>query len=173
MVNNNKQNSNTDTIELLEYGWRIYLNTQEMIKFADQKVNVLLVISGVMSSFVFNNIKNINEGDNWGYVLLFLFIISLIIFLIFGLLSIFSRKATKTGQRVPKLIYFGHIAQREEAIEYYESFKRVSSDDLFRDLCYQIYEVGVIAALKHSHYKGAWFSIGAQAVFFVLYMWKI
>ena len=108
-----------DEYDLVEYlmakndpAWRIYLNLQNMIKMADQKVYMLLAFSGVMASIVLTKLGTMNRDWIFYAVLLF-YLLALIFFMVFALQALLARSSVKTGDSVPQLIYFGHIAKRK------------------------------------------------------------
>ena len=111
--------------DLLDSAWRIYKDAQDLIKFADRKINILLIISGVMITFVFNQVGTIKASGDMAYVALAAFLVALSLFLLFSLLALFSRKEAKSGIGVSQLIFFGHIGSRKSADEYYEYLKTV------------------------------------------------
>ena len=165
-----QENFHNSEYIIFENAWKIYLNVQDMIKFADQKVNILLIICGLFLSFALNKIQNIQNFNYFNYFSFTIFSIALLFTILFCLLSIFARRDTKTGKTVPQLIYFGHIAKRREAVEYIEAMKNTNTEETLRDLYYQIYEVSNIALKKYTNYKIAWVGIFVEAVFFILFM---
>jgi Family of unknown function (DUF5706) len=166
-----------DEYDLVEYlmgkndpAWRIYLNLQNMIKMADQKVYMLLVFSGVMVTIVFTKLGTMNR-DWISYAVLLYYLLALIFFILFALQALLARSGVKTKESVPQLIFFGHIAKRKEAQEYYKDFSRATEEDIFRDLTYQIYEIGVITRKKYFNYRIAWWGILFQFTGFLLIIW--
>jgi len=166
-----------DEYDLVEYlmgkndpAWRIYLNLQNMIKMADQKVYMLLAFSGVMASIVFNRLGTMHR-DWISYAILLYYLLALIFFMVFALQALLARSGVKTEDPVPRLIFFGHIAKRKEAKEYYKDFSKASEEDIFRDLTYQIYEIGVITRKKYFNYRIAWWGILSQFIGFLLMIW--
>ena len=153
--------------ENIEFAWKIYLNTQDMIKIADRKISVLLVISGVMTTFIFTNANNIKSIGIYGNLAFSLFVVFFLVFLAFGLLTLYARKDTKTGDNAPKTIYFGQISERKEPYEYYKSLSEMDSAQRLLDLSYQIYEVSIIAGVKYRNCKRAWIALFFQTLCFV------
>jgi Pycsar effector protein len=166
-----------DEYDLVDYimakndpAWRIYLNLQNMIKMADQKVYMLLAFSGVMATIVFTKLGAISR-DWLFYAVLGFYLLALIFFMVFALQALLARSGVKTEGSVPRLIFFGHIAKRKNAQEYFKDFSRASEEEIFRDLTFQIYEIGVINHKKYSNYRIAWWGILFQFLGFLLIIW--
>lgn len=167
-----KEELNIDS-EKLDIAWKVFQNNQELIRFADQKVGFLLVISGVLTSFVFESLSEIKALKLNGYISLGIFLVIFGFFILFSVKSLFARPSTKTGNNVPKLIYFGHIVKRKEAAEYHQDFWKTTEVELIKDLTYQIYEIACIAETKYKNYKIACWILGGQFLAFVNLMWRI
>lgn len=150
----------------IEHAWKLFLNNQEMIRFSDSKLRFLAVISGVLTSFVLVNLTSL-AGDFWyGIFSVIIFCLSFLLFVIFALLSSFPRFASKTGNKIPKLIYYKHISDRIEPNEYITDFLNTSDEDHLKDILYQVYEVSGIASKKFKHYHNAWYALGIQIITF-------
>ena len=149
-----------------ENTWKIFNNQQDLIRLFDTKVNVLLVISGITTSFLLVNLKEIIETGTFGKILFGLFVVFFALFVVFALLTIFPRKPTKSGRSIPKLIYFKDIASRVEAIDYVEDFEKTTDKELQNDLYYQIYELASIVKLKSENYYKAWIFLILQFIVF-------
>lgn len=151
-----------------ENTWKIFDNQQDLIRLFDTKVNVLLVISGITTSFLLVNLKDILQTGVAGKIMFGLFVLFFTCFVIFALLTIFPRKPTKSGKSIPKLIYFKDIASRVEAKDYVEDFENTSDKQLQNDLYYQIFELASIVKLKSSNYFKAWIFLILQFVVFTI-----
>jgi hypothetical protein len=149
-----------------ENTWKIFNNQQDLIRLFDTKVNVLLVISGITTSFLLVNLKEIIETGAFGKILFGLFVVFFALFVVFALLTIFPRKPTKSGRSIPKLIYFKDIASRVEAKDYVEDFEKTTDKELQNDLYYQIYELASIVKLKSENYYKAWIFLILQFIVF-------
>lgn len=151
-----------------EHAWRIYLNMQDMIKYADQKVQVVIALATVMITFVLAKLEALQALDRTARISVMVFLTATVIFFACALLALLARSDTLTGDRVPKLIYFGHIAKRKEAVEYTHAFRLASPESALDDICYQIAELGSIASKKFTFYRYAWFALGAMLLSFLV-----
>lgn len=151
-----------------ENTWKIFNNQQDLIRLFDTKVNVLLVISGITTSFLLVNLKEILGLGMTGKVMFGLFVLFFACFVVFALLTIFPRKPTKSGKSIPKLIYFKDIASRVEAKDYVDDFEKTSDKELQNDLYYQIYELATIVKLKIANYFKAWIFLILQFIVFTV-----
>ena len=138
-----------------------------MVKFADSKINFLLVISGVSTTYILANLKAIVNLGLHSQIFLLIFLLAFLLFIIFALLTIFPRYASNTGLSVPKLIYHHHISEREDAQKYLYDFKEAKEEELFDDILYQVYEVSKITDQKFKFYNISGIFIGIQLVTFV------
>ena len=146
--------------------WRTYLNVQDMVKYADQKVQVLLLLSTIICAFVLTNLKDLAGHSTVARIGVVLFLLATAAFFLLALVALVARRDTKTGTTVPRLIYFRHIAERTEAVEYCRAFRDANGAAFLDDVCYQISELGHIASAKFSYYRRAWWALGTQAVIF-------
>ena len=151
-----------------ENTWKIFNNQQDLIRLFDTKVNVLLVISGITTSFLLVNLKDVLVTGIAGKIMFVLFVLFFACFVIFALLTIFPRKPSKSGNSIPKLIYFKDIASRVEAKDYVEDFENTSDKQLQNDLYYQIFELASIVKLKSANYYKAWIFLILQFVVFTI-----
>lgn len=163
----------SNQFDRLDHAWRIYLNAQDMIKYADQKVHVLLALSTLISSFILANLNSIVKGGIFERSLLGVFVIAAAFFFVFALFALLARKDSRTGDTVPRLVFFRHIQEKKEAIEYVQSFNNISLSEALADLCYQIYEVSIIAEKKFKSYRFAWAALSLQALTFVVLIVRI
>jgi hypothetical protein len=161
---NLNEKPSSDQIDL---AWKILLNTQEMVKFADQKINVLLVIGTLLISTTLAVSDIYIHKNSFLDFCFWAIIIVSVVFFIFSLISLFSRNDEKTGKDIPKLIHFGQIIRFKEAREYQEAFVKMSDKEAITDICYQIYEVSCIANTKYFFYKLAWISLLIQLIIFL------
>lgn len=148
----------------LDHAWNIFKNTQDMIKYADQKVHVLIVLGTLFTSFVLANLDKILKSGEFEFGMLIIFTLSTIAFIFFALSAMFARSDTRTGNKIPKQIYFGHVASRKEPVEYFQEFQETEGISFLEDICYQIYEVSLIATKKFVNYRNCWISLLIQVI---------
>ena len=152
----------------IEYAWKLFQNNQEMIKFSDSKLRFLAIISGVLTSYILGNFLSLFNLRWYGKLTLLIFFIAFLSFVLFALLSSYPRFASKTGNKVPKLIYHKHVSERIEANDYISNFIETEDDKHLKDILYQVYEISGIATVKFKYYNKSWFSLGVQLVSFSL-----
>lgn len=151
-----------------DHAWRIYLNCQEMIKYADQKVQVAIALAALITSFALGKLDKIDAAGSFEKFIVGAFVIATATFFYFALAALLARGDTKTDNSVPKLIYFGHISSRSSAEEYRRSFLETDPQRHLDDLLFQIVELGDIAGKKFSNYRSSWVALAFMIVFFVI-----
>lgn len=151
-----------------ETAWKIFENQQNLIKFFDSKINILLIISSIATSVILTNLKDLILLGLLSKILVILFFCLFLVFIIFALLTIFPRKATKTGSSLPKLIYFKDISERVEPNDYVNDFIGTNENDLQKDIYYQIYEIATILNKKSKNYNTSWICLLFQSIFFII-----
>ena len=139
----------------LDHAWQIYHNTQNMIRYADQKVHVLIVLGIIITGAVITQLDHLSRELSTDRFLMGAFFISTGVFLTATMLALVSKFDMKSDSNVPKLVFFRHIQMRPQALAYSDAFKETSATDVLKDLCYQIYEVSVISEKKFKYYRMA------------------
>lgn len=158
----------------IDLALKVLDNNQNLIKFADTKINVLLVLSGVTTTFILTNFQDLYDIGFWPKFFLVLFFLAFILFMIFSILTIAPRKANQTGNSVPKVIYFEHIASRVEAKDFITEYNNITPEIFLADTLYQIYETAKIASRKFKYYRFSMISIQIQILlFFILLALKL
>lgn len=156
-----------------DLAFKLLDNVQNLIKFADTKINVLLVISGVTTTFILTNFQTLYDLCLLSKIVLGLFFISFLIFLVFSILTIAPRPDKHTGNSVSKTIYFGHIAKRVEGKDFIDDYQKLEESAFQSDLLYQVYENSKIADRKFKFYKKSLIAIQVQLlIFFALLLIK-
>lgn len=80
-----------DDNKKIDTAFKLLDNVQSLIKFADTKINVLLVISGVTTTFILTNFQNLCELNCFSKIILGLFFLAFITFVILSILTISPR----------------------------------------------------------------------------------
>jgi hypothetical protein len=157
----------------IDLAFKLLENVQNLIKFADTKINVLLVISGVTTSFVLTNFQELFDLCLISKIVLGLFFIAFLIFFIFSLLTIAPRKDNHTGNSVSKTIYFEHIASRIQVKDFINDYNKLDELCFQSDLLYQVFENSKIADNKFKFYKKGLIALQLQLLlFFILVIIK-
>lgn len=151
-----------------DLAFKILDNVQNLIKFADTKINVLLVMSGVSTTFVLTNFQALFDSCIVSEICLGLFFLSFAIFIAFSLFTIAPRKNKHTGKSVAKTIYFEHIASRIEVKDFIDDYSKLDETGFQSDLLYQIYENSKIATKKFTFYGRSKIALIFQLVFFLI-----
>lgn len=149
-----------------DLAFKILDNVQNLIKFADTKINVLLVISGVTTTFILTNFQTLFDSCIASKICLGLFFLSFITFIIFSLFTIAPRKDKYTGKSAAKTIYFEHIASRIEVKDFIEDYSKLDEPGFQSDLLYQIYENSKIATKKFTFYERSKIALIFQLMLF-------
>ena len=124
----------------LDQAWRILGLNQDLIRAADQKIYLLIVMSTLLVSYVATNIDRIIRLGDVQNALLVMFILISGAFYFFALSTLFPRRQPGEVKNA-KLIFFGDIASRPSADNYIAAIGSVPLDELFDDLARQIYLV--------------------------------
>lgn len=151
----------------LDQAWRILNLNQELIRSADQKIYLLIVMSTLLVSYVATNIDKIIKLGATQNGLLIAFILVSGSFYFFALSTLFPRRQANVNEK-EKLIFFGDIASRPNAEDYTNALGTVTIDRLFEDLTRQIYMVSHVATQKYIAYRRAWRSILTEVGLFVV-----
>jgi hypothetical protein len=152
-----------------DLAFKVLDNVQNLIKFADTKINVLLVISGVTTTFVLTNFQGLYSQGIIPKTCLGLFFIAFLVFVILSVLTISPRSDKHSRESLPKTIYFGHIAKRVEAKDFIDDYLKLDEKTFMNDLLYQIFENSKIADKKFEFYKKSLIALNFQILlFFVL-----
>lgn len=141
-------------------------NVQNLIKFADTKINVLLVVSGVTTTFVLTNFQNLCDLNLFSKIALGLFFLSFIVFVILALLTISPRADKHTGNSPAKTIYFKHISKRIEVKDFVDDYNKLTPESFLTDVLYQVYENSKIADKKFNFYNRSLVALQFQIFFF-------
>ena len=157
---------NMDDNRKTDLGFKLLENVQNLIKFADTKINVLLVISGVTTTFILTNFQGLFDLCILSKIGLGLFFLAFIFFVILSLLTISPRSDKHTGNSVSKTIYFAHIAKRVEVKDFIDDYTKLDEKSFQTDLLYQIYENSKIADKKFIFYKRSLVALEFQLFFF-------
>lgn len=152
----------------IDLAFKMLDNVQNLIKFADSKINVLLIISGVSTTFILANFNDLFDLCLISKIALGFFFLSFLVFLFFSILTISPQTDKHTGKSASKTIYFKHIAERVEVKDFIEDFNRLGDDSFLDDLLYQVFENSKIADKKFTSYGYSLIAIRFQIVLFLI-----
>ncbi|MBK9330920.1 MAG: hypothetical protein IPM96_00615 [Ignavibacteria bacterium] len=157
-----------DTYRKTDLALKLYESTQNIIRFADTKINVLSVINGIATSFVITNFQQIYEISILSKILMLLFFITFIIFVYFLLNTILPRANKESESIGSKVIFFSHISGKPDAKSFVNDFNSASSEGFLEDLLHQIYESAKIATTKFNYYRKSLFTLQFQIFLFFI-----
>jgi hypothetical protein len=159
----------------LDQAWRILNLNQELIRSADQKTYLLIVMSTLLVTYVSTNLDKIMRHGMVEKVGLVLFLVAGAAFFYFALSTLLARarKSPSVSTQIPNLIFFSDIAQRASPNDYAESFHRASLSDVLDDVCHQIHQVANIAGNKYRAYRRAWIALLIEVSMFLLLEFSI
>lgn len=152
----------------LDQAWRILNLNQDLIRSADQKIYLLIVMSILLVSYVAANIEKISRIGPLQYGLLAVFILACGAFYFFALSTLFPRKNQVAAQENVGLIFFGDVARRLTVENYIEDIGNVPLARLFDDLARQIYLVSQVATNKYRAYGRAWRAMLIKVSLFIV-----
>lgn len=162
------QRPTTELTLRLDQTWRILNLNQDLIRAADQKIYLLIVMSTLLVSYVASNIEKIGKIGPLQFGLLAVFILVAGVFYFFALSTLFPRKSQAPAKENVSLIFFGDIATRPTAEQYIQDIGSIPLDRLFDDLARQIYLVSQVATNKYMAYRRAWRAILVEVSLFVV-----
>lgn len=152
----------------LDQAWHILNLNQDLIRSADQKIYLLIVMSTLLLSYVAANFEKIGRIGPLQYGLLAVFILVSGAFYFFALSTLFPRKSQGPVKENASLIFFGDIATRSSAEHYIQDIGGIPLERLFDDLARQIYLVSHVAINKYLAYRRAWLAILVEVSLFVV-----
>jgi Family of unknown function (DUF5706) len=160
----------------LDQAWRILNLNQELIRSADQKSYLLIVMSTLLVTYISTNLSRLMGMGMPVKLSLVLFIFAAAMFYYFALSTLLARnrgKAALSGQ-IPNLVFFGDVAQRAHPADYAACFHRADLHEVLDDVCHQIHQVANIATRKYRAYRRAWIALLAElSMFVMLQFWII
>jgi len=158
-----------DTYRKTDLALKLYESTQNLIRFADTKINILSFVNGIATSFVLTNFQQLFAMSLFSKTALILFFMSFIVFVYYLLNTILPRGNKKSELIGRQLVFFGHISGRKTAREFIDDFNSTNSEEFLDDLLQQIYESSKIATVKFGNYKKALITLQIQIfLFFIL-----
>lgn len=172
------EHGNDQTLKL-DQAWRILNLNQELIRSADQKIYLLIVMSTILVTYVSSNFEKIKHLGVIQTACLILFLIAGGSFFYFALVTVLARTrkekyiSTEMPVTHPHFIFFSDIAKRRSPEEYLSDFRKANMDEILNDVCYQIHQVSRIARVKYSSYRHAWLALLIEVCMFLLLEFSI
>lgn len=158
-----------------------YQAQQEMVVFADTKVAGLLLLNGAILLFLLSKIPLLRQvfekypSTFYPYVLLIL-LFGMILFVgassYFGFLALIPRYIRFENKiKAPLMIFFSSVNQQYPSPEsYLQALKKLTSEEIERDLSHQIVEVSYILSVKYHHIQlAAFFIVGSFPLLAIFY----
>ncbi len=159
----------------LDQAWRVLNGSQEMVRSADQKVYLLVVMSTILVSFAANNLDSLLKLGRTQSVLLMVFLGVSGFFYFFALRTLVARAASAANANgAPTnttnsmgFVFFGDIASHGSAAKYASDVRNADLHDVLEDVLEQAYQVACIAQAKFLAYKRAWYTLICEVVIFL------
>jgi hypothetical protein len=152
----------------MDQAWRILNLNQDLIRAADQKIYLLIVMSTLLVSYVAANIDKISRIGPLQFGLLAVFILACGTFYFFALSTLFPRKNDFAADENVGMIFFGDVARRMKPEDFVAELGGITLTRLFDDLARQIYLVSKVATSKYKAYSRAWQAILVEVSLFIV-----
>ena len=134
-----------------------YKVTQDLIKFIDQKAGALIVVYGVIFTFLSKalgvlNIDKIIHAHNKVLAVISLFVGSMFIIFMFVQLyyiifRIIKPRVRQDYQEAKSLVFFGHIANTD-INEYVSKFSNLTDEEMVNEVTTQLHRISIIIDKK-------------------------
>lgn len=159
----------------LDQAWRILNLNQDLIRAADQKIYLLIVMSALLVTYVSTNLDKIIRQGVVEKVWVLLFLVAGAAFFYFALTTLLARgrKSAQGSEKIPHLVYFHDIAQRTRPGDYAASFHGADLHEVLDDVCHQIHQVATIASNKYRAYRRAWVALLIEVSMFLVIQFSI
>ena len=158
----------TDTYRKTDLALKLYESTQNLIKFADTKINLLSFVNGIATSFVITNFQQLYTISLFSKVILGMYFITFISFVYYLLNTILPRSNNSSEVIGHQLVFFGHVSKRSNAKDFIEDFNNTTSEEFLDDLLQQFYESSKIAATKFANYRKGLYTLQIQILLFFI-----
>lgn len=157
-----------DTFRKTDIALKLYESTQNLIRFADTKINLLSFINGIATSFVITNFQQLYMISLFSKVMLALYFVTFIVFVYF-LLNTISPRSNKNSEDIgKKIVFFNHVSRRKNAREFINEFNDTTSEEFLEDLLQQIFESSKIASTKFNFYRKSLITLQFQILLFFI-----
>lgn len=141
--------------------WAVYANLQSSIQFADNKVNLLFVIAGIILSIVIDSIGEFASESLVFKIVFVLLLMTMIPFLYYSIRTVAAHIKYKADVKTKKLYFFGDILGMT-ASQYIKTFKDHSRSEHYDELLLQIHNLSHIAKKKFENYGKALYMLSAM-----------
>lgn len=158
----------TDTYRKTDLALKLYESTQNLIKFADTKINLLSFVNGIATSFVITNFQELFTISIFSKIVLILYFMTFIIFVYYLLNTILPRSSKNSEVIGNQLIFFGHVSNRSNAKDFIDEFNNTTSEEFLDDLLQQFYESSKIATAKFANYRKGLSTLQIQILLFFM-----
>ncbi len=163
-------------MEKIAFAFESFKNTQDLIKFIDQKTGGILVITSFIISIftaISSNFNFADENSLWSDVTFILGTVIGILLLIVIYLSLFCilrpRLAMNYSPENCSLLYFEHVAQQSDK-ELQMHFHDLTDDKMLKDILNQTSEVSKILEAKTKYLAYAINILGVTIIILTLFV---
>ncbi|MBI2266284.1 MAG: hypothetical protein HYU64_14150 [Armatimonadetes bacterium] len=151
-------NEKTDMFHRIESAFDILHFTQNLIQFADNKANTLIVINSIflasLPSLAAERTFMVVGGGFLG-ILRGLFFVASVTAVIYCLLVVMARKDNPETSKRPDLIFFDDIVKHKNASSYFYEYMKIGDATLLEDLARRNFNAAGIAQNKYNLYGTA------------------
>ena len=130
--------------------WDIYLDKQNLISFADQKNNFLMVLALGISTLlmVYIDSKTTNGYDKICIIFIALAGVLFVMFSINYVRVLFARYIPTEEKKIKSVVSFIDITKHSSKLEYFNHFINLKENDLIMDISYQTFTLSKIVETK-------------------------
>jgi hypothetical protein len=134
--------------------WTIYANLQSSIQFADNKINLLFVIAGIVFSIIIGEAGEFKNQNLFYQIVFMTFLVAMIPFMYFSIRTVAAHTRHQPDTASRKIYFFGDILSMQ-ASQYIDRFKSFPREAHYDELLLQIHNLSHIAKNKFSNYTKA------------------
>jgi hypothetical protein len=135
--------------------WTVYANLQSSIQFADNKINLLFVIAGILFSIIIGEAGEFKNIQNIPYRICFIgFLVSMVFFMYYSIRTVAAHTKHKPDVQSQKVYFFADILTMQ-ASQYINRFKKIPREEHYDELLLQIHNLSHIAKNKFANYTKA------------------
>ncbi len=143
--------------------WTMYATLQSSIRFADNKINLLFVIAGIIFSLVITGVDSFKDGSIYYKIVIISALITMMIFMYYSVRTVAATMKHMPDVNTNKLYFFGDIV-KTPASEFIQRFKEHRRHHHYDELLLQVHNLSQIAQQKFEFYTKSLYSLCAMIV---------
>ncbi len=134
--------------------WTVYANLQASIQFADNKINLLFVIAGIVFSIIIGEAEHFKDQNMVFKTIFIMFLMAMVPFMYYSIRTVAAQVKHKPDVASRKIYFFGDILSMK-ASQFIDRFKSFPRADHYDELLLQIHNLSHITEKKFSNYTKA------------------